>query len=83
VEQFDDQISNFTDKPKGQTSETDLYLMTGIFSILVILVGLSLGYNSVASSLHDDVTTYFSNSLKIEQLRLQMNRIISITRDVK
>ena len=57
--------------------------MTGIFSILVILVGLSLGYNSIATSLHDDVVTYYSNGLKIEQLRLHMNRIVSITRDIE
>ena len=83
VEQFDDKISNSTDKPTGQVSETDLYIMTGIFSILVILVGLSLGYNSIATSLHDDVVTYYSNGLKIEQLRLHMNRIVSITRDIE
>lgn len=57
--------------------------MTGIFSILVILVGLSLGYNSIATNLHDDIVTYYSNGLKIEQLRLHMNRIASITRDIE
>jgi hypothetical protein len=57
--------------------------MTGIFSILVILVGLSIGYNSLATSVHDDVVSYYSNGFKIEQLRLQMNRICSIIRDIE
>lgn len=65
VEQFADKISNSTDKAKGEKSETDLYLITSIFSVLVILVGMSLGYNTVANSLHYDLVGYFSDGLKI------------------
>ncbi len=65
VEQFADEISNSTDKPQGAKSETDLYLIAGIFSVLVILVGLCLGYNTALTSLHDDLKGYFSDGLKI------------------
>jgi hypothetical protein len=83
VEQFDDKILNSEDKTTGRVSEADLYIMAAIFFILVILIGLGLGYNSIATNLQNDIVTYYSNGLKIEQLRLHMNRIASITRDIE
>jgi hypothetical protein len=37
----------------------------------------------LANAVHSDVVGFYSNCFRIEQLRLQMNRITSITRDIE
>ena len=64
-----------------EASEVDLYIITGIFFTLLVLIALSITYNIFASNAHEDVVWNYSNGFRVEQLRLQMNRMCAITRD--
>ncbi len=55
--------------------------MAGILLTLLILIALSITYNIFTTTVHENVITNFSNGFNVELLRLQMNRMCSVTRD--
>lgn len=62
---FEDKATNHNEHSKEEETETDLYIITGIYFILLVLIGLSLGYNSLASAVHSDVVGFYSNCFRI------------------
>ena len=62
---FEDKAINYNQHSKEEESETDLYIITGIYFILLVLIGLSIGYSSLATSVHTDVVGYYSNCFRI------------------
>lgn len=65
VEQFEDHVAGNKDHSMFEASEADLYMITGIFLTLIVLVALCVVYNIMAANAHTTVLWNYANGFRI------------------